>query len=215
MDVIEWTGEVACRLQAALRMSNEAFAAKLGIAARTVAVWHERPDVVPRPVMQQALDTLLGRADESAGRRFVLLGQVDEPAQALRVAIAVVVHDDQVLLVHRRGDEQLGWQFPAGIVKPGQRASAVAVQETLAETGVRCVAAEKVGERVHPVTGVWCDYWVCDYLDGEPVNRDVVENADVAWAPTGSLGRYIPVGRVFAPVLELLTGGQALSASSR
>jgi len=33
------TGRAACALQAALRMSNEAFAEHLGIAVRTVAAW--------------------------------------------------------------------------------------------------------------------------------------------------------------------------------
>ena len=37
--VQQWTGHTACELQHALRMSNESFAAHLGIAARTVAMW--------------------------------------------------------------------------------------------------------------------------------------------------------------------------------
>ena len=40
MDLVTgWTGRAACALQAALRMSNETFAAHLGIAVRTVAAW--------------------------------------------------------------------------------------------------------------------------------------------------------------------------------
>ncbi len=35
-----WTGRTACVLQAALRMTNESFAAHLGTAVRTVATWH-------------------------------------------------------------------------------------------------------------------------------------------------------------------------------
>lgn len=65
-----WTGADACRLQAALRMSHEAFAAKIGVATRTVAGWHERPQTVPRPEMQQALDVLLERAPAGVLSRF-------------------------------------------------------------------------------------------------------------------------------------------------
>jgi DNA-binding transcriptional regulator YiaG len=51
-----WTGRTACQLQASLRMSNESFAAHLGVAVRTVASWHQKPDLRPRPEMQQLLE---------------------------------------------------------------------------------------------------------------------------------------------------------------
>ncbi|MBV9012609.1 MAG: helix-turn-helix transcriptional regulator [Pseudonocardiales bacterium] len=65
-----WTGRTACALQAALRMTNESFAAHLGTAVRTVATWHQKPDRVPSSEMQQALDTTLERAGEGAQARF-------------------------------------------------------------------------------------------------------------------------------------------------
>jgi DNA-binding transcriptional regulator YiaG len=65
-----WTGRAACALQAALRMTNESFAAHLGTAVRTVATWHQKPDRVPSTEMQQALDTTLERAGEGAQARF-------------------------------------------------------------------------------------------------------------------------------------------------
>jgi hypothetical protein len=63
-----WTGHAACALQAALRMTNESFAAHLGTAVRTVATWHQKPDRVPSAEMQQALDTTLERAGEGPKR---------------------------------------------------------------------------------------------------------------------------------------------------
>src|SRR5918912_723990 len=68
--VQQWTGRTACALQAALRMTNESFAAHLGTAVRTVATWHQKPDRVPSAEMQQALDTTLERAGEGAQARF-------------------------------------------------------------------------------------------------------------------------------------------------
>ena len=65
-----WTGRTACALQAALRMTNESFAAHLGTAVRTVATWHQKPDRVPSAEIQQALDTTLERAGEGARARF-------------------------------------------------------------------------------------------------------------------------------------------------
>jgi transcriptional regulator with XRE-family HTH domain len=65
-----WTGRTACALQAALRMTNESFAAHLGTAVRTVATWHQKPDRVPSAEIQQALDTTLERAGEGTRTRF-------------------------------------------------------------------------------------------------------------------------------------------------
>lgn len=52
-----WTGRHATALQTALRMSQDEMADLLGIAKRTIASWHEKPDVVIRPELQRALDT--------------------------------------------------------------------------------------------------------------------------------------------------------------
>jgi tetratricopeptide (TPR) repeat protein len=74
MDVVaSWTGSRADALRRALRMTNESFAAHLGIAVRTVAYWRERADVIPRPAMQEILDTALARAPASAHNQFWLI----------------------------------------------------------------------------------------------------------------------------------------------
>lgn len=208
MDVVDqWTGRTACALQEALRMSNEAFAKRLGIATRTVAGWHSDPEVVPRAVWQAALDTMYEGASETVRKRFALLVRLPEEriqAQALRVAIAIVTRGDEVLLVCRRGDGQLSWQFPAGMVKPGASPEAVATQETHGETGVHCAVREHLGTRVHPITGVLASYFAAEYLAGEASNRDPVENADVAWVPVSALTRFIPEDRIYAPILTAL-----------
>ncbi|MET7788110.1 NUDIX hydrolase [Streptomyces sp900116325] len=208
MDVVDqWTGRLACVLQEALRMSNEAFANRIGASPRTVAGWHATPDIVPRVEMQAALDTIYEKAGEMVQRRFSLLSRPPEErvqAQALRVAIAVVTRADDVLLVCRRGDAALSWQFPAGMVKPGGSVESVAVQETHAETGVHCAVREQLGSRVHPQTGVLASYVLCTYLAGEAANLDSVENLDVAWVPRAALTRFIPADRIYPPVLNAL-----------
>jgi tetratricopeptide (TPR) repeat protein len=74
MDVMaSWTAGRADTLRQALRMSNEAFAGHLGIAVRTVAYWRQRPEIVPRPVMQEILDVALAQASEPARTQFRLL----------------------------------------------------------------------------------------------------------------------------------------------
>ncbi|MGW4489772.1 transcriptional regulator [Amycolatopsis sp. NPDC004368] len=66
----QWTGRTASALQAALRLSNERFAERLGIAARTVAGWHQKPDLRPKSEMQQLLDTALEQATTAERARF-------------------------------------------------------------------------------------------------------------------------------------------------
>lgn len=212
-----WTAQRACALQAALRMSNDGFAAHLGVSSRTIAAWHKKADLVPRPELQQALDTALERATEGVKTRFAQLVAASErpppdvtvapsAAQAFRVAIAVVVDGPKVLIVCRRGEDGGGisWQFPAGIVKPGVSPETVAVRETLAETRVHCTVIRSLGSRLHPVTSVMCDYLLCEYLAGDAENVDVVENVSVTWTDRTDLTRFIPADRIFPPVLEAL-----------
>jgi 8-oxo-dGTP diphosphatase len=207
VDVVTWTGSTACALQQALRMTNDDFADHLGVAVRTVANWHSSPGTVPRTEIQSALDTTYERSTPSVQRRFSLLTRpatAAVEAQALRVAIAVVTREDEVLLVCRRGSDALTWQFPAGVVKPGASPAVVAVEETHAETGVRCTVREHLGSRVHPTTGVIAEYHACEYLMGEAANRDQIENADVAWVPRTALTRFIPEQNIYPPILEAL-----------
>ena len=207
VDVVTWTGQTACALQQALRMTNDGFADHLGVAVRTVAGWHSSPGIVPRTEIQSALDTAYERASASVQRRFSLLtrpASAAVEAQALRVAIAVVVKGDEVLLVRRRGSDSLTWQFVGGVVKPGAAPAVVAVEETHSETGVRCSVREHLGSRLHPTTGVIAEYHICDYLMGEATNRDQIENADVAWVPRAALTRFIPEQSIYPPILEAL-----------
>jgi 8-oxo-dGTP diphosphatase len=239
MEVVDvWSGRTACALQAALRLTNEAFANRLGIALRTVATWHADLDLVPRAEMQQLLDEEYERAGPPVRARFLLLSQggnrpahsgdgptpggdplasggdrlapgggpVAREPQVLRVAIAVVIREEEVLMVCRRDGDASGitWQFPAGVVKPGVRPQTVTVRETLAETGVHCAVRRNLGSRLHPVTGVHCDYFLCDYLAGEARNSDIVENVDVMWARRDSVTRFVAVDEIFPPVLAAL-----------
>jgi hypothetical protein len=85
MDQVKgWTAQTACALQAALRLSNEAFAEHLGIGLRTVAAWHQKPTLRPRSEMQQLLDTALEQAPAPAKARFTVLTGDHEQAESQR-----------------------------------------------------------------------------------------------------------------------------------
>jgi hypothetical protein len=120
MDLVTgWTGRAACALQAALRMSNEAFAAHLGIGVRTVAAWHQKPGLRPRPEMQQVLDTALARAPAAAAERFAVLtggparavsARHDENAAAAADAELRLITDQNISGALRRLDQLAAWE---------------------------------------------------------------------------------------------------------
>jgi 8-oxo-dGTP pyrophosphatase MutT (NUDIX family) len=197
-------------------MSQDEMAAKLGVSKRTIASWHRNPEVTIRPELQRALDTVYERAPEATKLRFVRQLSAEDAADAeapgkavaLAVAIAVVVNDDKVLIVCRREADPSGitWQFPAGIVKPGASPATVAVRETLAETGIHCAVRSALGSRIHPLSGVNCEYLLCEYLAGTVENRDVIENVDAIWVPKDEITRFIPADRIFQPIMRALGG---------
>ncbi|MGC4943038.1 helix-turn-helix domain-containing protein [Kribbella sp. DT2] len=80
MAVIEkWTGRHAHALREALRLTNESFAGRIGVAPRTITKWKERPGMVPSPHLQEALDAELARAPVDALTRFTAnLGEPDQ-----------------------------------------------------------------------------------------------------------------------------------------
>lgn len=204
--VVEWTGATACAFQRAIRMTNESFADHLKVAPRTVAKWHANLDSDLSSQMQRILDTAYAESDIPVRERFRSL--ISPPRQpqgvALRVAIAVVLRGTDVLLVQRRDGGDLHWQFPAGVVKPGADAAAIAVKETRSETGVHCAVRKPLGSRLHPDTGVEAVYHLCDHLMGEPSNLDPAENAEAAFVPVAALTRFIPAARIYRPVLDAL-----------
>lgn len=151
-------------------------------------------------IFSMSVDDLLGPSASTTALR------IPNAAQPLRVAVAVVLKEREVLVVCRRGYERGGisWQFPAGVVKPSVEPETVAVHETLSETGINCRTTTNLGSRLHPITNVYCDYLLCEYLNGEANNIDVVENVSVTWIATKQLPRYIPYDHIYPPILNVL-----------
>jgi hypothetical protein len=97
-------------------MSNDRFAAHLRIGLRTVADWHEKPDLRPRPETQQLLDAALARADADARERFaVLTGQSLTSASewgggAAAEAERRLASDENISGALSRLDRLAGWE---------------------------------------------------------------------------------------------------------
>ncbi|WP_326835083.1 transcriptional regulator [Amycolatopsis rhabdoformis] len=122
----QWTGRTASALQAALRLSNERFAERLGIAARTVAGWHQKPDLRPKSEMQQVLDIALEQATPAERARFA--EHLGDPAAEPSPADERLDADPHIGAALEWLDKHAGWS-------PGSARQAVA--ERLATLDVR------------------------------------------------------------------------------
>ena len=136
---------------------------------------------------------------------YISLVRDEAPVAArLRVAIGIVHHGTDVLMVRRRYKEgKLSWQFPAGIVKPIQEPDQRIIDETLKETGISIKIIGKVGERISPETKVHAIYFNCEYLAGSLSNGEPNENAEVTWVPAGDVEKYI-TSSMYPAVIDLL-----------
>ncbi|MFD7659785.1 transcriptional regulator [Actinosynnema sp. NPDC059797] len=108
-----WTGRTASALQAALRLTNEAFAEHLGIAVRTVAGWHQKPDLKPKSEMQQLLDTAHDQAGAAVKARFAALiaePKLDLPDGAAADAELRLSSDPNIVAALDWLDQHAGWE---------------------------------------------------------------------------------------------------------
>jgi 8-oxo-dGTP diphosphatase len=128
----------------------------------------------------------------------------DQPKAQPSIAAAIIVKDRRVLLARRRTSEgKLSWQFPAGVVEPGESGEQAAVRETLEEVGLEVVAAKNLGERIHPATGRRMIYVVCEAISGDAHVADADELAAVEWCDKARVAELIPFP-FYGPVQDYL-----------
>lgn len=129
----------------------------------------------------------------------------DHPVLA---ALAVLVRDEQVLLVKRRNPPDVGrWGFPGGKVELGETVFHAAERELAEETGLRATAKEFLtcvdeiseGGQQHHYALVAV---LCDEVEGTLGAADDAEEA--AWFPIGEIFYAgIPLSRGVAEVAKL------------
>ena len=132
--------------------------------------------------------------------------------EGLAAVIGIVQKGEQILMVQRRTRYRgLSWQFPAGVVKPGEDMHDQVQSEVFAETGVRCKVTRSLGARIHDETKVLCHYFHCAYLDGEAANRDEKENSQVVWVKARDVPAYVTSSlyHEVAALLEEIAQGSA------
>ncbi|MFH9293866.1 hypothetical protein [Streptomyces sp. NPDC017520] len=115
--ICTWTGREIAALMTARRMTNERFAGHLGVSVRSVATWRAKPTAVPRPDMQQLLDTSFELLKPRELQRFVAV--LKEPAAGQeRKQESPVVMVAEMTLMQARIDE-----LQAELARGGRRAA--------------------------------------------------------------------------------------------
>ena len=119
--------------------------------------------------------------------------------------VAAIVTSPLGVLVGRRNDGKPPWTFIAGeqdAVKDENPAD-TAIREVKEETGLRIVAGELIGERVHPKTGRTMIYVAAAPTHGTDVFvGDEDELAEVRWVSLAEADELLP--GMFEPVREHL-----------
>ncbi len=110
----------------------------------------------------------------------------------LLVVAAVFRRGDAVLVTRRydRPGRPGQWEFPGGKVEPGEAESEALRREIREELGCEIDVGPLLLRHAHgyPHLEVDLAFYACTLLDGaEP---RAVQVAEIAWAPTGSLGGY-------------------------
>ena len=106
------------------------------------------------------------------------------------IAAAVIVSKGTVLLIRRRVAEgELSWQFPAGKVEPGETPADAAIREAREEVDLVVAIVDRLGERVHPISGRTIAYFACEFVAGSARAADSTEVADVKWCDRSELQR--------------------------
>jgi len=127
-----------------------------------------------------------------------------------RVAAAVLLRNDQVLLCHRSPMRRWYpdvWDFPGGHVEAGERPLAALARELREELGVE-VGGVEAGPILEFTTtnGVVVTVWVCKSWRGVVANLQPEEHDEIDWFSQGELPGLVLADPCYLPILKRLLG---------
>ena len=164
----------------------------------------DHPQFLATPASIAEQQGLLGVSRQDDQSRRIIPNPPRTPGQEQPVVAAIVTSDRGVLVGQRR-DGKPPWTFIAGeqdAVKDENPAD-TAVREVKEETGLRIVAGDVIGERVHPKTGRTMIYIAATPTRGtEIIVNDEEELADVKWVTLTEADELLP--GMYEPVREHL-----------
>lgn len=97
------------------------------------------------------------------------------------VVVGVVVRRRRTAMLRRASDRGTMWAFPGGKVEEGETHEEAVVRELRRETGLECRVVERIGERLHPVSGRPITYFLCKAQGGKSRGSAVNRAEDIRW----------------------------------
>jgi mutator protein MutT len=83
-------------------------------------------------------------------------------------AVAVLVKDDKVLLVHRTRYGKEFWVFPGGGVEENEKIEEAVVREVEEEASIKCKIVKLLYTHIYSDLGHKQFYYLCKYISGNP-----------------------------------------------
>jgi 8-oxo-dGTP diphosphatase len=117
------------------------------------------------------------------------------------VVLAIITRGPQVLIA-RRHDGKPPWTFPGGEVEPDEAVHAAVARIVRKETGLTVTETHHAGERVHELTSRHMVYVHTNVEDGEAVNGDPDDLAELAWTGIDETRTLMPT--MYPPVRQYL-----------
>jgi excisionase family DNA binding protein len=125
-----------------------------------------------------------------------------EVLRSLQVLVALIFKGDEMLIVKRRHAEgSLIWQNPSGLLRLGRNNEDQVKDICLAETNSNVRVNKRIGTRISPDTKVKLIYYHCEYLDGDIINKDNLQNSEIKWIKRTDALKYF-TSSVYDRLLE-------------
>ena len=103
-------------------------------------------------------------------------------------AVAILVKDDKVLLMHRTRDGKEFWVFPGGGKEENETVEEAVVREVEEEASMKCKIVKLLYTHIYSDLGHKQFHYLCEYLTGKPKLGDfnefeTMKNEDQSYEP--------------------------------
>ncbi len=121
-------------------------------------------------------------------RKKLKTSRVTVQVSSIPVAVGIILRDSRVLVTRRREGTHLAgsWEFPGGVILPGETAEDALRRELKEELGVNVERATLIHRQSHsyPDRDVELHFFLCTGVEGEPSG---LEGQDARWVSAGDL----------------------------
>ena len=123
---------------------------------------------------------------------------------AVPVAVGILLRENRVLVARRRDGAHLAgaWEFPGGVIQPGEPPEAALRRELEEEVGVRVEKATLIHRQRHVYSDREVDlhFYLCTGIAGEPAGR---EGQESRWVSANDLD-HLETPAANAEVIRML-----------